>query len=170
MSADLEEKEKKKEKEEGAEEEERGEGGDWPVDPCARRIRVSQKMSVFTNAMEKFKNDYPDFAAKGWGPSAKARRSSPLLRWPLSSLFSFLFPSLSVYENHSRITNATTAAFFPFQTTRTRTNNADYVLVDVSCAAPTPVGGGGRRSAGTVATPCSAGSSSSARATRRRTA
>lgn len=40
--------------------------------PRTRAAPVS--MSVFTNAMEKFKNEYPEFAAKGWGPSAKAER------------------------------------------------------------------------------------------------
>ncbi len=30
--------------------------------------------SVFSSAMATFKEDYPNFAAKGWGPSAKAER------------------------------------------------------------------------------------------------
>jgi len=30
--------------------------------------------AMFSSAMDKFKADYPGFAAKGWGPSAKAER------------------------------------------------------------------------------------------------
>jgi len=38
------------------------------------RSKPVMEMSVFTEASEKFQGDYPNFSAKGWGPSTKAER------------------------------------------------------------------------------------------------
>jgi len=37
-------------------------------------LQVNKNSGVFDSAMSKFKADYPEFSAAGWGPSAKAER------------------------------------------------------------------------------------------------